>query len=297
MHRSSTHSLLVATCIALVVAMAALLSACGGGTRGTTDTTIEVRGLLIDSNGQPLAGVQVKAGTEDSVTDSQGAFLLYVPPGADQLSFSIGSTELVTTISPVQVPVALSLQLNTENTAVVLVDETPLEEATPTPVPTAAETNTPGPVPSTPTPTPQPSATPTTIPAQISLSVNQTSFSSFQTAIFSISALGGVNSSVNGNSIVLVLGTLGSGQTTLTFANNVTVDFPTSSSDIYFILSIQNYVQTMQNGSVVFNLPVDVVSEPTTLFARAVAVEPGTNALLAQSAQINITLVPQQNLQ
>lgn len=296
MNSRARRQFLIALGALFLIAVGTLVSACGGGTRGTTDTSIEVRGILVDSSGQPLSGVPVKAGEQSALTDAQGEFQLFVEPGQDQVSFVVANTEFLTSISPVVSPVLLSFKVNSENSAVTLIGETPLdEEATPTPAPT----NTAVPAQNTPAPTPtaQPSPTATSIPAQLSLSLNKSSFSSFQTAIFTISALGGSASPLNGNSIVLVLGTLGTGQTSLTFANNVTVNFPTSSSDIYFILSIQNYVQTMQNGSVVFSLPVDVVSAPATLFAKVVAVEPGTNALLAQSAQINFQLVPTEELE
>lgn len=277
------------TALACVLCIS-LFMGCGGGTRGTTDTGIEVRGILVDFNGLPVANAPVSAGGVNGVTDINGAFALVVPEGTNEFAFEVAGAKLTAPTPAISAAVAFEFKVNESASEVSLVGESPIFTPTPTrtPEPQATQAPTPTPQPELPTPTPTPAPALTAI----SLASNENSFSFGQTATFTITAVGGQTSSTIGKSIVLVVGTLGTGQTSITFSNNETVEFPTSASDLYYTLSIQNFVQIMQTGSVVFNLPVGAVSTATTLFARALAVDSSNNSLVSLSDQVTIELLP-----
>lgn len=242
-------------------------------------------GVLVDTAGLPVVGAAIEAGGVTTTTGSDGSYSLdNVPRETNEVKVKINGQELATVVPPVANDVQYNFSVNVEENELILESEAAVPTPTVAPTPTRA--------PAAPTPSPTPTATPTPISTAISLASNGTVFHSNETATFTITAAAGALSPINGESIILVVGTFGTGQTSITFSNNQTAQFPTAPDDIFYTLSLQNFVQTMQDGMVNFQFPTGFIFESTELFARALAVDPQTNALLSESNQILIQLLP-----
>lgn len=68
-----------------VLAMAALCAAlvgCGGGGGGSSSSSTRINGVVLDQQtNSPIVGATVRAGSASATTDSNGAFVMAVPPG------------------------------------------------------------------------------------------------------------------------------------------------------------------------------------------------------------------------
>jgi hypothetical protein len=93
--------------IALVLGHTYIVSAQGGtdaaGNRMgnfswtfSTPTTGTITGRVVDSDGDPIEGAYVRAGSYYAITDFQGEFLLSLPPGAYSLSISASGMQDMT---------------------------------------------------------------------------------------------------------------------------------------------------------------------------------------------------------
>lgn len=75
----------------LMAALGVILAACGQAPRDTVKPTVTLTGLVVDNNaGAPVGGstVTVDGLPATTVTDSNGAFTLYLPPGTYHLNFA-----------------------------------------------------------------------------------------------------------------------------------------------------------------------------------------------------------------
>lgn len=167
-NRTTRRTFLRSICAILVL----LLTGCGGGTSGTDGgSSVRIGGIIQDTSGAPLSGVQVvvdESGDSDK-TDNQGAFLIetVIPTSSATLRIAAGTTEGSTVVHDIPtdgsaIAVSVTIDPGSGSIEVTEISVVPIEEPTIAPTPATSRTPQAAPPSVTSSPTPTPTAAPRT---------------------------------------------------------------------------------------------------------------------------------------